>query len=145
MNTELSPKSEQSLDSYSVVLFDGVCKFCNGWVQFIIRHDHRDRFRFSPLQSDMGQSLLASHRELDDSLDSVIVLEDDKLFTHSSAVLQILRRLGGLWSLLVVFRIIPSPLRDMLYRWIAKRRYKLFGKYDSCMIPNEQIRRKFIG
>jgi predicted DCC family thiol-disulfide oxidoreductase YuxK len=145
MTTPFQQKDEQSVHSYSIVLFDGVCKFCNGWVQFIIRHDQHDRFRFSPLQSDRAQSLIVSNPLLDDALDSVIVLEGSTIYTHSSAVLQILKRLGGPWSLLIVFKIIPRPIRDTLYHWIAKRRYKLFGKYDSCMIPNEHIRRKFIG
>jgi predicted DCC family thiol-disulfide oxidoreductase YuxK len=145
MTSEIGPKPEHSQKAYSIVLFDGVCRFCNGWVQFILRHDKHDAFRFAPLQSDIAQSLLASNQLQDDSLDSVILLEGSKVYTHSSAVLQIFNRLGGAWRLLAVFKVVPPSIRDVLYRAIAKRRYKWFGKYDSCMIPNEKIRRKFIG
>ncbi|NOU95005.1 DUF393 domain-containing protein [Paenibacillus sp. LMG 31456] len=132
-------------NSYSIVLFDGVCRFCNGWVQFLIRQDKADAFRFSPIQSDYAQSLLDSNSSAVAGIDSVILVEKGVVYTHSSAVLHIFKRLGRGWTLLYLFIIIPRPLRDIVYRWIAKHRYKLFGKYDSCMIPTENAKRKFIG
>ncbi|WP_240419780.1 thiol-disulfide oxidoreductase DCC family protein [Paenibacillus periandrae] len=146
MTAQNDPKPEQSLETHSIILFDGVCRFCNGWVQFILRHDQHDTFRFAPLQSDYAIHLLASGswKDENDSLDSVILCEGRSVYTHSSAVLQICKRLGGAWRLLTVFKAVPRPIRDIVYRFIAKRRYRWFGKYDSCMIPSAEIRSKFI-
>jgi predicted DCC family thiol-disulfide oxidoreductase YuxK len=144
INTNL-PKYEQSLsDTHAVVLFDGVCRFCNGWVQFLIKRDKADVFRFAPLQSDYAQSVLSLYKVDIAAMDSVIVVEGTKLYTHSSAVLRIVKRLGGGWSILSGLSLVPRRLRDEVYHWIAKRRYKLFGKYDSCMMPTENVRRKFL-
>ncbi|MCR8632282.1 thiol-disulfide oxidoreductase DCC family protein [Paenibacillus radicis (ex Xue et al. 2023)] len=146
MIDEKFPKHEHSdTNSYSIVLFDGVCRFCNGWVQFLIRQDKADVFRFSPIQSDYAQSLLDSTRSADTAPDSVILVEKGVVYTRSSAVLHIFKRLGRYWALFYLFTAVPRPLRDAVYRWIAKRRYKLFGKYDSCMMPTENVKRKFIG
>jgi predicted DCC family thiol-disulfide oxidoreductase YuxK len=145
MTTQNQSKTEQSHSGYCIVLFDGVCRFCNGWVQFILRHDKHDRFRFSPLQSDFAQSLLIAKQLQNESMDSVVLVEGSKVLTHSSAVLQIFKRLGGGWSLLALFNVVPRPIRDIVYRFIAKRRYQLFGKHDSCMIPDANVRSKFIG
>jgi predicted DCC family thiol-disulfide oxidoreductase YuxK len=132
-------------DTYSIVLFDGVCRFCNSWVQFLIKRDHADVFRFAPLQSDYAQSVLLLHRIDSTVMDSVILVEGTSLFTHSSAALRILKGLGGGWKILSMFLLIPRPIRDAVYLWIAKRRYQFFGTYDSCMMPTENVRRKFIG
>ncbi|MDF2961289.1 MAG: yuxK [Paenibacillus sp.] len=146
MTDKNSHNYEQSLTgTYSVILFDGVCRFCNGWVQFLIRHDKADVFRFSPIQSDYAQSLMDFNRTADTTPDSVILVQQGTVYTHSSAVLHIFKRLGGLWALLYILILIPRPVRDGIYRWIAKRRYKLFGKYESCMMPTESVKRKFIG
>ncbi|SFL87554.1 Predicted thiol-disulfide oxidoreductase YuxK, DCC family [Paenibacillus sp. 1_12] len=145
MTAKIDLKPEQSLETHSIVLFDGVCRFCNGWVQFILRHDKHDKFRFAPLQSDYAIQLLASGQLKDASLDSVVLCEGSSVYTHSAAVLQICNRLGGAWRVLTVFKVVPRPIRDTFYRFIAKRRYRWFGKYDSCMIPNAEIRSKFIG
>jgi predicted DCC family thiol-disulfide oxidoreductase YuxK len=139
------PKHEQFLsNAHAVVLFDGVCRFCNGWVQFLIKRDKADVFRFAPLQSDYAQSVLSLHKVDITATDSVILVEGAQLYTHSSAVLRIVKRLGGGWSVLSGLSLVPRPIRDAVYHWIAKRRYKLFGKYDSCMLPSENVRRKFI-
>lgn len=96
MTAQNDPKPEQSLETHSIVLFDGVCRFCNGWVQFILRHDQHDTFRFAPLQSDYAIQLLATGilKNENESLDSVILCEGRSVYTHSSAVLQICKRLG---------------------------------------------------
>lgn len=145
MTAKNQSKPEQSHSAYSIVLFDGVCRFCNGWVQFILQHDKHDRFRFSPLQSDFAQGLLIANQLPNESMDSIMLVEGSKVHTHSSAVLQIFTQLGGGWRLLALFKLVPRWIRDIVYRFIAKRRYKLFGKYDSCMIPNAHVRSKFLG
>ncbi|NHN33792.1 thiol-disulfide oxidoreductase DCC family protein [Paenibacillus agricola] len=144
MTAQKQPKTEQFDSGHSIVLFDGVCRFCNGWVQFILKHDKHDQFRFSPLQSDFVQGLLMAGHLHNISMDSVILLDGSKVYTHSSAVLQIFKQLGGGWSLLSWFRAVPRPIREAVYRFIAKRRYQLFGKYDSCMIPDANVRSKFM-
>jgi predicted DCC family thiol-disulfide oxidoreductase YuxK len=126
----------------AIILFDGVCNFCNGSVNFIIERDKKNYFKFTPLQSDAGQKFV---KKFDLSgLDSVILVEDDKVFTHSTAALKIAKRLGGILSLLYAFIIVPKPIRDFFYKLFAKNRYKLFGKKDECMIPTPEIRAKFL-
>jgi predicted DCC family thiol-disulfide oxidoreductase YuxK len=143
---EIHSKHEHYPDiAHSIVLFDGVCRFCNGWVQFLIRHDKSDRFRFSPIQSDFAQSFLSSHNPDQPLPDSVILAEQGIVYTQSAAVLRIFKRLGGGWALLYMFIVIPGPIRDAIYQYMAKRRYRLFGKYDSCMLPTESVKRKFLG
>src|ERR1043165_3031733 len=116
-----------------IVLFDGVCNFCNGAVNFIIRHDPDKRFRFAPLQSELGQELRGKHR-IGDDIDSIVYIEDGHAYTHSTAGLKIARALGGIWSLGYVFIVVPKPLRDWCYRLFAKYRYTLFGRKDMCMM-----------
>ncbi|WP_282943181.1 DCC1-like thiol-disulfide oxidoreductase family protein [Paenibacillus sp. RC67] len=129
---------------HPIMLFDGECRFCSGSVQFIIRHDKKDIFRFAQLQSDTAQSLLPPEILDDPTIDSVILIDEGIVYTHSAAVLQICKRLGRGWTLLYIFTCVPARWRDSLYRWVAKRRHKLLGKQDSCMIPTADIRRKFI-
>lgn len=126
-----------------VVLFDGVCNFCNGAVNFIIRHDRRKKFKFAPLQSKIGQEMKAKYG-VDRDIDSIILVEDGQAFAHSTAGLRIARRLGGIWSLGYVFIIIPASLRDFCYRLFAKYRYRLFGRQDACMLPTPDVRERFL-
>lgn len=126
-----------------IVLFDGVCNFCNGAVNFIIRNDPHKRFRFAPLQSEVGQQLRAKF-EICDDVDSIILVEDDKVFMHSAAALRVARGLGGIWSLGYAFIIIPAFIRDWFYKLFAKYRYKLFGKKDVCMMPTPDVRERFL-
>ncbi|RAL22683.1 thiol-disulfide oxidoreductase DCC family protein [Thermoflavimicrobium daqui] len=128
----------------AVILFDGVCNFCNGAVQFVIRHDSRGLFRFASLQSSIAKQLLSDH-SISHTLDSVILIEGDHYYTESTAILKICRQLDGfLWKCLYGLIIIPKPLRDIGYRLFAKYRYKLFGKQESCMIPTPEIRQRFL-
>lgn len=128
----------------SIVLFDGVCNFCNGAVNFIIRRDAANRFKFAALQSDIGIELKAKYL-IGDDVDSIILVEDDKAFMHSTAALRIARGLGGILSLAYVFIVIPAFIRDYLYKSFAKYRYRLFGKTDVCMMPTAEVREKFLG
>jgi predicted DCC family thiol-disulfide oxidoreductase YuxK len=127
-----------------IVLFDGVCNLCSGSVQFILRRDPGARFRFASLQSPAGQELLARFGIDGQGIDSVIVIEGDRWFKESDAALRIARHLGGLWRLLTVFRLIPRPLRDRLYRFIARNRYRWFGKKESCWLPTPELRGRFL-
>ncbi len=126
-----------------IVLFDGECNLCSGTVQFIIKRDPKGYFQFASLQSKTGMMLLKKYR-LPSSQNSVILLEDGMAFEKSAAVLKICSRLTGLWKLIVIFRIIPKPIRDFVYDVIAKNRYRWFGKKDSCMLPSAENRRRFL-
>jgi predicted DCC family thiol-disulfide oxidoreductase YuxK len=126
-----------------IVLFDGVCNFCNGSVNFIIRNDPRGKFKFAPLQSEAGQALRAKHG-IGDEVDSIILVEDGEAFTHSAAALRVARGLGGVWALGYVFVVVPAFIRDWAYKLFAKYRYKLFGKQEVCMMPTPDVRARFL-
>jgi predicted DCC family thiol-disulfide oxidoreductase YuxK len=125
-----------------IVLFDGVCNFCNGSVNFIIEHDKKGYFRFAPLQSEIGKEYIEKFGLSE--LDSVILVEDEKVYTHSTAALKIARQLDGPWSWFYALIIIPRPVRDFFYKLFAKYRYRLFGKQDACMLPTPEIRSRFL-
>ena len=127
----------------AIVLFDGVCNFCNGTVNFIIARDRGAYFKFAPLQSEVGERLRAKY-EIDDSCDSIVLVEDDLAYTYSDAALRIARSIGGAWAILYVFMIVPKPIRDLVYRLFARNRYRLFGKRDVCMVPTPEIRERFL-
>lgn len=124
-----------------VILFDGVCNLCNNTVQFIIRHDKAHRFRFAALQSAYGQRVTA---EFAISGDSVVLFQNGKIYQRSSAVLKIAPRLHGLYWLLGAGYILPRFLRDAIYDFVARNRYKWFGKQESCMIPTKELQALFL-
>ena len=128
----------------AVILFDGVCSFCNGAVNFVIEHDGSRHFRFAPLQSEKGEKLAAKFGIDTIEIDSVILIEDEKAYILSTAALRIARNLDGIWSWAYMFLIIPRPIRDFFYRLFAKYRYRLFGKLDACMMPTPEIRARFL-
>ncbi|HCU23476.1 MAG TPA: thiol-disulfide oxidoreductase [Deltaproteobacteria bacterium] len=127
------------------VLFDGVCNLCNSSVTFILRRDPKKFFRFAALQSPTGRSLAEKFGVvLREPPASILLVEAEKVYSESTAALRIARRLSGLWPLFYGAIIIPRPLRDALYRWIAKNRYRWFGKKDTCMIPSPELRSRFL-
>ncbi len=128
----------------AIVLFDGVCNFCSGSVNFIIERDKKNYFKFAPLQSKIGETLLEKYSISKDETDSVILIEDGKAYTHSTAALHIARKLDGAWSLLYAFIIVPKFIRGFFYKVFAKNRYRLFGKKDACMLPTPEIRARFL-
>ena len=128
----------------AIILFDGVCNFCNSSINFVIRHDKKNHFRFAPLQSETGKQLLQQFEAGELPLDSIVLIENNKLYKQSTAVLKIAKQLGGAYRLLYGFVILPRFLRDAVYKYVAKNRYKWFGKKDSCMIPTKEIKEKFI-
>lgn len=128
-----------------IILFDGVCNFCNGSVNFIIERDSKNYFKFAPLQSESAQKLLDEHGINKAETDSVILIEDGKAYTYSTAALKVAQKLDGAWSWFYAFIIVPKPIRDFFYKLFAKYRYKLFGKQDACMMPTPEIRARFLG
>lgn len=127
-----------------IILFDGICNLCNSSVNFIIDRDKKNLFKFASLQSEAGQSLLKKHGLNSSEFDSIILITGGKYFGKSSAVLRIAKDLNLPWKFFQVFIIIPSPLRDFLYDFIAGNRYKWFGKKDSCRIPTPDLKSKFL-
>ncbi len=128
----------------AIVLFDGVCNFCNGSVNFIIERERAGYFSFAPLQSEIGKELSAKYGLDKTETDSVVVIEDGHAYIHSEAAMRIARRLDGIWSLAYALRIIPRPVRDWAYKLFAKYRYKLFGRRDHCMVPTPKVRARFL-
>lgn len=130
----------------TIVLFDGVCNLCNGTVQFIIRRDPQGRFRFASQQSEAGRELLQKHGLLETSgmAQSIVVLEGEQAYLESDAALRILYRLGGAWRLACALRVVPKPLRDGLYRLVARHRYRVFGRREQCMVPTPELRQRFL-
>ena len=130
--------------THSIILFDGVCNLCNGAVNFVIKRDPGNVFKFTPLQEKQGVLLLKKHAIDAQKLDSIVLVENKKVYTKSSAALRIARKLSGLWPLFFVLLIIPSFIRDGVYDFIAKNRYKWFGKKERCIIPTPGLREKFL-
>jgi predicted DCC family thiol-disulfide oxidoreductase YuxK len=140
----------------TVVLFDGVCNLCNGAVQFVIDHERSPELRFAPLQSDLAKELLegAFGKEQADRLrsgtngngdpDSIVVVDGTKGWTHSTAALRIARHLRAPWSWLGIFALVPRPIRDAMYRFLAKNRYRWFGTTETCRVPTAELRARFL-
>ncbi|RZH68566.1 thiol-disulfide oxidoreductase DCC family protein [Natrinema altunense] len=122
-----------------IILFDGVCNLCNGFVQFVLPRDTEGQFRFASLQSDVGTELLAEHDLPTDDLESVVLIEGEDCYVKSDAVIRIARLLGGPYALLGPFRFLPQRLRDWGYDFVAARRYRWFGKKDQCTMPPADV------
>ncbi len=127
-----------------ILLFDGVCNLCNASVQWVLKHDRKGVFRFAALQSDAGKALLRRFGMPSADFDTVVMVAGDRVFTRSDAALEIVRRIGGAWSLLTVFKIVPRPLRNAVYDWVARHRYRWFGRTESCMIPRPEWANRFL-
>ncbi len=130
---------------HPVILFDGVCNLCNSSVQFVIKHDPTGRFRFASLQSAAGQRLLQQYEHPGaKQFSSVVLVENNRLYTRSTAVLRIARRLTGAWPLLYSFIILPPFLRNAVYSYIAANRYRWYGKQDACWLPSPGLSERFL-
>ena len=128
-----------------IILFDGVCNFCNASINFIIDRDSQNKFRFASLQSDTGQKLLQQYKVPDArSLDRVVLIKNNKIYKKSAAALEIVKDLNGFWPVLYIFKILPSFILDTFYNLIAKNRYKIFGRAEVCRIPTPQLKQKFL-
>ncbi|RMA64256.1 thiol-disulfide oxidoreductase DCC family protein [Ulvibacter antarcticus] len=129
---------------HKIILFDGVCNLCNSTIVRIIKNDNKDIFRFTPLQSAVGMVMITEHGIDTSDTDSVILIDNGKAYIKSTAALRIARKLSGGYSLLYGFMIFPKFIRDAVYNFIAKNRYKWFGKKESCMIPTPELKKKFL-
>lgn len=127
-----------------ILLFDGICNFCDQSVQFVIRHDKLNTFKFAALQSKVGQELLKKYNLPTENFDSFVFISNDRCYQKSTAALHVCRGLGGIWRILYLLIVIPRPLRDRFYNLVAKNRYKWFGKKDQCMIPSPEVRKRFL-
>lgn len=143
--------------AYPVLLYDGVCGLCNRTVQFVLKHDRRNAFQFAAIQSALGHRLLEAHGANPTDLDTFYVVsrldtalpvearQNDSLLARSDAVNFVLRELGGVWSVLGgLFRLLPRGVRDWGYNLVARHRYRMFGRYDSCPLPSEADRKRFL-
>lgn len=127
-----------------VVLFDGVCKLCNGWVRFVIRHDRARRIRLASMQSVQGQALLVRFGLPTEYFDSMAYIEHGRLFLRSDAVLRIVAQFPWPWRALGILRLCPGSVRDWCYDRIARNRYRLFGRYDQCLLPTPDHDKRFL-
>jgi len=127
-----------------VILFDGVCNFCNSSVNFIIKRNREKDIRFAALQSEAGKRLLNEYRLPAGEMESIVFIENGNAYQRSSAALRICRRLSGAWPLCYGFILVPRFIRDAVYNWIAANRYKWFGVQEQCMIPTPEIRERFL-
>ena len=133
-----------------VVLYDGLCGLCDGFVQFLLRHDKKDAFRYAPQQSEFARNILARHGLGDGSVETICLIEDcnlptERVLTKSDATLRIAESLGGIWSLALVAKVLPRLVRDALYDFVASNRFRIFGKRSQCRVPTAQDRHKFVG
>lgn len=127
-----------------VILFDGICNFCNSTINFVIKKNKKQHIFFAPLQSEAGQRLLQQYNLPVDDMESFVFIENEKAYRQSTAALRVCRYLRGLWPLCYGFIIVPKFIRDGIYNWIAKNRYKWFGVRQECMIPTPDIKERFL-
>ncbi|WP_340012020.1 thiol-disulfide oxidoreductase DCC family protein [Paenibacillus sp. FSL H7-0690] len=139
MNEELNLTKDKS-----IVLIDGVCHLCQGVVRFIIPRDPDAKFLFAPLQNEIAAKLMKESGLQPGQLNTVILLENGVYYTESAAVLRIARKLRFPWPVTYVFILVPRPLRNALYRYVAKNRYRWFGRDEQCMLPTPEIKRRFL-
>jgi len=128
----------------AVILFDGICNLCCGWVQFLIRWDKKERFKFASLQSEQAQRILKTIILQQEATESIVYIKENLSFIESTAVLKILSDLGGIWKLFGIFNLIPLKLRDSIYKFIARKRYIWFGKRSACLLPTAENQKIFL-
>ncbi len=127
-----------------LLLFDGVCNLCNGFVQWVIIRDHKGVFKFAALQSEAGQAALQQMGKSTEHFDSVVLVTDQGVLTKSDAAIAVAQGLGGWWSLAVVFKVFPRFLRNAVYDWVARNRYRWFGRTEMCMLPRPEWKNRFL-
>lgn len=127
-----------------IILFDGVCNLCSGTVKFIIKRDKKSIFKFASLQSNFGQNFLIKFNLPVSDFNTFVLIENEKLYIKSKAAFKVIGEFGGFWKILLIFRILPTFISDFFYDIVSKYRYKIFGKKESCMIPDDNILERFI-
>ena len=128
----------------AIIVFDGSCVLCNGWVEFLLARDRRGRYRFVAMQSAAGRDLLAGHGLDPEDPASLLLLDTDGAHTDSDAIVRVLAGLGGVWRLAAMARLVPRGVRDVLYRWLARNRYRWFGRQSACRVPMPGQQHRFI-
>jgi len=139
MNEELN-----IMQNKSIVLIDGVCHLCQGLIRFIIPRDPKAKFLFAPLQSEIAAKLMSEAGLQPGQLNTVVLLENGAYYTESAAVLRIARRLRWAWPAAYIFIIVPRPIRNTLYRYVARNRYRWFGRDEQCLLPTPEIKQRFL-
>ncbi len=132
------------MEPQNIIIFDGVCNFCNGAVNFIIQRDKNRSFMFTPMQSDTGKHLIEKYQVDLVGKNTFLLIKNGTTFIKTEAALEICKELSGGWKYFRLFKYLPLPVRDRLYTLLATHRYRLFGKRDSCMVPTPEIRERFI-
>ena len=127
----------------AIVMFDGECNFCDASVHFIIKRDPNAYFQFAALQSNAGSELKKKY-QIPEQIDSFILIKDNQVYKYSDGALEVCRHLKGLWKMLYILKVVPRPIRNRVYKYIAKNRYKWFGKKDECMVPSPEVRSRFL-
>lgn len=131
-------------DQNPVLLFDGVCNLCDGFVQWLIKRDKQRIFRYAAIQSEAGQDLFRRFGLPTDEINTVVMVEGEQFYTHADVALRIAQLLGGAWRLTGIFYLVPRSIRNTIYNWIARNRYRWFGKKESCMIPTPELQGLFL-
>lgn len=133
------------MDNRHIVIFDGVCNFCNGAVNFIIKRDPQAVFVFTPMQSELAQQLMVKHKIPNMGVDSLVLIKHQQFFVFSDAALEITKDLSGFWYLLAGLKYVPNVIRDFFYKVFGRYRYALFGRQEACMLPTNKVKSRFIG
>jgi predicted DCC family thiol-disulfide oxidoreductase YuxK len=129
----------------NLILFDGVCNLCSALVQFVIRHDPAAKFRFAAIQSEIGGEIFQSHGLDPADLQTFVFAAEGKMFLRSDAAIEVVSRFGGAWRIFRIFQFVPKVLRDSIYSFIARNRYRWFGRKEVCMVPTPEISERFLG
>ncbi|MGB1204589.1 MAG: thiol-disulfide oxidoreductase DCC family protein [Chitinophagales bacterium] len=127
-----------------LLLFDGVCNLCNASVQFVIKYNAKKNVQFSALQSETGQAILKKNGLTTTNFDTIVLLENDTIYTKSTAALRLCRHFDGFYRFLYIFIIVPTPIRNFVYSFISKNRYRWFGKEESCWLPTPDLQKRFV-
>ena len=133
------------METHRIIIFDGVCNFCNNSVNFIIARDPNSKFRFTPMQSDLAQELISSYGLSSVGYDTFLLIKNDKCYVRTDAAIEIAKELSGGWFMCVGFKVFPRFIRDWIYRLFARNRYALFGKRAYCMVPTADLKQRFVG
>lgn len=145
MNDQLDPSMHAWTKYERLILFDGVCNWCNAWVSFTIAHDPAGQFKFATLQSEPAQRILCDLHLSATDYQTFLLLEEDHIYTKSTAALRVIRQLSWWWPLYYVGVLVPAPLRDVVYDFVARHRYRWMGRAMTCRVPTQEERDRFVG
>jgi len=132
-------------DNRYIIIFDGVCKFCNKSVNFIIKRDPEGLFEFTPMHTNLAKELMKKYNISNVGIDTFLLIKNNQCYVFSNAALEIAKDLKGFWYLFNIFKVLPAFIRDFFYKLFARNRYRLFGKEEKCMIPSDDVRSRFVG